>query len=57
VKFVPRVELHQRHRMCNMAFVLSVRKRICMPRAWFIRFTHTVAVTGWDAAQQPRRRA
>lgn len=50
-----RVELHQRHRMCSMGFVLAVRKRVCMPRAFFIRFTHKAAVTGWHAAEKPRK--
>ena len=51
---VPRVELHRRHHMCNMAFVLSVRKRICMPRSFFIRFSHTAAVTGYWRAEKPK---
>jgi hypothetical protein len=50
---VPRVELHRRWHMCNMAFVLCARKRICLPRAYFIRFSHTAAVTGWHAAEKP----
>lgn len=38
-----------------MAFVLSVRKRCCMPRAFFIHFTHRLAVTGYWRAEKPKQ--
>lgn len=52
---VPRVEAHCRHRMSSAAFVLSVRKRIVLPRQFFIAFTHKSAVTGWHAAEKPKQ--
>ena len=52
---VPRVELHMRHKMCNMAFVQAVRHRMCMPRSFFIPFTHRCAVTGYNAAERPKQ--
>ena len=50
---VKRVEPHQRHPMGNQLFLLCVRHRICMPRNWFIRWNHRVAVTGWEARSTP----
>lgn len=51
---VPRVEEHRRHHMSSMAFVLATRKRVCLPRNFFIRFTHNSAVTGWARAGKRR---
>lgn len=52
---VARAEAHRRHHMSNMAFVLSVRKRCCLPRPFFIAFAHKAAVTGWYAAEKPKQ--
>lgn len=52
---VTHVEAHRRHNLSNRAFVLKVRQRICMPRNFFIRFTHKAAVTGWHAAEKPKQ--
>lgn len=51
---VRRVELYQRRFMNSHAFVLAVRKRLCMPRHFFITFTHKLAVTGYARASRPR---
>ena len=44
-----------RHKMCNMAFVQAVRRRIVLPRSFFIPFTHRCAVTGYERAERPKQ--